>query len=92
MCNALDGVHLVNRRAFGRLGLAGMHRCPLRVCRWHYLGPPSAATCPVPRRLVHQLGEGNWSPIARALNEAFNKDTDNGRIGKQCREVRAGGL
>jgi myb proto-oncogene protein len=37
---------------------------------------------------VHEYGEGNWSPIAKALNEAFNKTADNGRIGKQCREVR----
>lgn len=36
--------------------------------------------------LVQKFGEGNWSPIARALNEAFGKTEDQGRIGKQCRE------
>ena len=39
-------------------------------------------------RLVRKFGEGNWSPIARALNETFEKSEDQGRIGKQCREVR----
>lgn len=43
-----------------------------------------------PRRLVRELGEGNWSMIARALNEAFDRDGPaTGRIGKQCREVGA---
>ncbi|GBF93219.1 transcription factor [Raphidocelis subcapitata] len=38
-------------------------------------------------RLVRELGEGNWSMIARALNEAFDRDGPaTGRIGKQCRE------
>lgn len=37
-------------------------------------------------RLVQKLGEGNWSPIARSLNDAFGKNEENGRIGKQCRE------
>ncbi|KAF5831750.1 hypothetical protein DUNSADRAFT_12620 [Dunaliella salina] len=32
------------------------------------------------------MGEGNWSPIARVLNEATGKDDMHGRIGKQCRE------
>lgn len=36
--------------------------------------------------LVKQFGEGHWSPIARALNEALNKSESTGRIGKQCRE------
>ncbi|KAI8464455.1 MAG: hypothetical protein J3K34DRAFT_461913 [Monoraphidium minutum] len=38
--------------------------------------------------LVQELGEGNWSMIARALNEAFDRrrPSENGRIGKQCRE------
>jgi hypothetical protein len=48
-------------------------------------------------RLVKRLGEGNWSMIARALNEAFDRQgpLHLGRIGKQCREVRriwGGGL
>lgn len=38
------------------------------------------------RRLVTEHGEGNWSAIARCLNTMFNKSTDEGRIGKQCRE------
>ncbi|GFR39775.1 hypothetical protein Agub_g260, partial [Astrephomene gubernaculifera] len=37
-------------------------------------------------RLVKKFGEGNWSPIARALNEATGKTESTGRIGKQCRE------
>eukprot|EP00775_Hariotina_reticulata_P013359 gene13359-13487_t len=37
-------------------------------------------------RLVKKFGEGSWSPIAKALNEAFDKSDDQGRIGKQCRE------
>ena len=41
----------------------------------------------LPSRLVKEYGEGNWSPIAKALNEAFDKGADQGRIGKQCREV-----
>lgn len=36
-----------------------------------------------PCRLVQELGEGNWSPIARALNAVIGKDESNGRIGKQ---------
>lgn len=31
-------------------------------------------------------GEGNWSAIARVLNRLFDKQPDEGRIGKQCRE------
>lgn len=38
------------------------------------------------RLLVEKYGEGNWSPIARALNEATGTSEDGGRIGKQCRE------
>jgi hypothetical protein len=41
---------------------------------------------------VKKFGEGCWSPIAKALNEAFDKSDDQGRIGKQCREVRAARL
>ena len=37
-------------------------------------------------RLVQRFGEGNWSPIARALNDSTGKDESCGRIGKQCRE------
>ncbi|WIA37481.1 hypothetical protein OEZ86_014397 [Tetradesmus obliquus] len=37
-------------------------------------------------KLVKKFGEGCWSPIAKALNEAFDKSDDQGRIGKQCRE------
>lgn len=37
-------------------------------------------------QLVHKYGEGNWSPIARALNLAVGKSEEQGRIGKQCRE------
>eukprot|EP00878_Enallax_costatus_P006245 GHUV01006548.1.p1 GENE.GHUV01006548.1~~GHUV01006548.1.p1 ORF type:complete len:939 (+),score=387.24 GHUV01006548.1:556-3372(+) len=37
-------------------------------------------------RLVRKFGEGCWAPIAKALNEAFDKSDDQGRIGKQCRE------
>eukprot|EP00201_Polytomella_parva_P001821 CAMPEP_0175083868 /NCGR_PEP_ID=MMETSP0052_2-20121109/27662_1 /TAXON_ID=51329 ORGANISM="Polytomella parva, Strain SAG 63-3" /NCGR_SAMPLE_ID=MMETSP0052_2 /ASSEMBLY_ACC=CAM_ASM_000194 /LENGTH=177 /DNA_ID=CAMNT_0016355447 /DNA_START=104 /DNA_END=634 /DNA_ORIENTATION=+ len=37
-------------------------------------------------RLVKKMGEGNWSPIARALNTSMGKDDSSGRIGKQCRE------
>jgi hypothetical protein len=36
---------------------------------------------------VSQQGEGNWSSIARCLNALFEKPADEGRIGKQCREV-----
>lgn len=36
--------------------------------------------------LVAEFGEGNWSPIARALNEHCGKGEESGRIGKQCRE------
>ncbi|KAJ9518487.1 hypothetical protein QJQ45_018514 [Haematococcus lacustris] len=38
------------------------------------------------RRLVQEVGEGHWSPIARQLNLATGKDDSCGRIGKQCRE------
>jgi hypothetical protein len=42
---------------------------------------------PRPRpRLVSELGEGNWSMIARRLNAVLDKASDTGRIGKQCRE------
>ncbi|KAL6762273.1 transcription factor Myb2 [Haematococcus lacustris] len=38
-------------------------------------------------RLVHELGEGNWSPIARALNVVLGTlDGGQARTGKQCRE------
>ncbi|GAX76251.1 hypothetical protein CEUSTIGMA_g3695.t1 [Chlamydomonas eustigma] len=37
-------------------------------------------------RLVEVMGQGNWSPIARALNAEMGKTEENGRIGKQCRE------
>lgn len=37
-------------------------------------------------KLVRKFGEGCWAPIAKALNEAFDKSDDQGRIGKQCRE------
>ena len=40
----------------------------------------------VPRRLVHEYGEGQWSQIAQALNDASGKSLESGRIGKQCRE------
>ncbi|GIL50840.1 hypothetical protein Vafri_6959 [Volvox africanus] len=36
--------------------------------------------------LVKRLGEGQWSPIARELNEIMKKTESTGRIGKQCRE------
>ncbi|GLI60672.1 hypothetical protein VaNZ11_002874 [Volvox africanus] len=36
--------------------------------------------------LVNRLGEGQWSPIARELNEIMKKTESTGRIGKQCRE------
>ena len=44
---------------------------------WRPLGgqQPTGPLCP--RRLVEELGEGNWSVIARHFP---------GRIGKQCRE------
>lgn len=42
-------------------------------------------------RLVRKFGEGCWAPIAKALNEAFDKSDDQGRIGKQCREVGVAG-
>jgi hypothetical protein len=35
---------------------------------------------------VVQHGEGNWSAIARCLNSLFAKGSEEGRIGKQCRE------
>ncbi|EFJ45034.1 transcription factor Myb2, partial [Volvox carteri f. nagariensis] len=37
-------------------------------------------------RLVLEYGEGNWSPIARALNVLMKNPESTGRIGKQCRE------
>ncbi|KAJ9523403.1 hypothetical protein QJQ45_005302 [Haematococcus lacustris] len=38
-------------------------------------------------RLVNELGEGNWSPIARALNVVLGTlDCSQARTGKQCRE------
>jgi len=36
--------------------------------------------------LVTQQGEGNWSSIARTLNGMLHKGSEDGRIGKQCRE------
>lgn len=38
------------------------------------------------KKLVSELGEGNWSMIARRLNAVLDKPSDTGRIGKQCRE------
>ncbi|KAF6253083.1 hypothetical protein COO60DRAFT_469421 [Scenedesmus sp. NREL 46B-D3] len=38
------------------------------------------------KTLVTQHGEGNWSAIARCLNSLFAKGSEEGRIGKQCRE------
>lgn len=35
---------------------------------------------------MDELGEGNWSNIARRLNVLLDKAADTGRIGKQCRE------
>lgn len=32
-------------------------------------------------------GEGQWAIISQHLNKAFGKSEDQGRIGKQCREV-----
>ena len=37
-------------------------------------------------RLVEEHGAGNWSIIARELNDLFSAPADAGRIGKQCRE------
>mmetsp|Transcript_24486 Transcript_24486/g.72578 ORF Transcript_24486/g.72578 Transcript_24486/m.72578 type:complete len:419 (-) Transcript_24486:97-1353(-) len=37
-------------------------------------------------RLVADLGEGNWSLIAKTLNDQMGKSEAEGRIGKQCRE------
>lgn len=39
-------------------------------------------------RLVEKYGEGQWAVISQQLNKAFGKSDDQGRIGKQCREVR----
>ncbi|WIA32707.1 hypothetical protein OEZ86_005893 [Tetradesmus obliquus] len=38
------------------------------------------------KSLVTEHGEGNWSAIARCLNSLFAKGSEEGRIGKQCRE------
>jgi hypothetical protein len=38
---------------------------------------------------VDKYGEGQWAVISQQLNKAFGKQEDQGRIGKQCREVRA---
>ncbi len=54
-------------------------------CSKQFATDPAAPTLLL-HRLVQKFGEGNWSPIARALNEAFGKTEDQGRIGKQCRE------
>lgn len=42
----------------------------------------------LPCRLVERYGEGQWAVISQQLNKAFGKSEDQGRIGKQCREVR----
>lgn len=42
-------------------------------------------------RLVEKYGEGQWATISQQLNKAFGKPDEQGRIGKQCREVRAHG-
>lgn len=53
----------------------------------HHLSRVYVLLSAVSHRLVKKFGEGCWSPIAKALNEAFEKTEDQGRIGKQCREV-----
>lgn len=58
------------------------HPCPFS----HLAKPTSHPHAMAPNRLVKKFGEGNWSPIARALNEATGKTEATGRIGKQCRE------
>jgi len=40
-------------------------------------------------RLVEKYGEGQWATISQQLNKSFGKPDEQGRIGKQCREVRA---
>lgn len=45
--------------------------------------PSVLAAC----RLVERYGEGQWAVISQQLNKAFGKTEDQGRIGKQCREV-----
>ena len=58
--------------------------------RIHALTPPPAPRLNAPGRLVAEYGEGNWSTIARALNDMVSRPPGTlGRIGKQCREVRA---
>lgn len=83
-------------RRQGRCTRARWPNCLARATahpQHHSYRPPAPCAPPGPplsnRRLVQELGEGNWSMIARALNEAFDRrrPTENGRIGKQCREV-----
>jgi hypothetical protein len=63
---------------------------PLDHPRANPLQPPNPLLNPPPRRLVREYGEGNWSAIARALNDMVERPHEAsgavGRVGKQCRE------
>jgi hypothetical protein len=53
------------------------------MCSFEYFLRPSKFAF----RLVKEYGEGQWAVISQQLNKASGKSDDQGRIGKQCREV-----